>query len=183
VVGVRLFAQKGYSATTTRELSSAMEITNGTFYYYFPTKEDLLVRICEESLEHVTHAAVEALEGVEAGSPRGRLEALIRSHMVTMLGDQPLHTTMLTEWRALSPDNRGNVTTRRDDYAKLVRQAIEDCQADGALASSFDSHILTLLLLNMLNWTIFWFDPEGELSPGELAEAVIATFMNGAVTA
>ena len=36
------------------------------------------------------------------------------------------------------------------------------------------------LLLNMLNWTIFWFDPEGELSADELAEAIVATFLHGA---
>ena len=31
VVGARLFAEKGYSATTTRELSLALGVTNGTF--------------------------------------------------------------------------------------------------------------------------------------------------------
>jgi AcrR family transcriptional regulator len=50
-IGARLFARKGYAATTTRELSKAMGITNGTFYHYYESKEDLLLKICEESLE------------------------------------------------------------------------------------------------------------------------------------
>jgi AcrR family transcriptional regulator len=181
VVGARLFAEKGYSATTTREISRALGVTNGTFYHHFETKEDLLVQICEESMTHILDAAATAVADVLPGaSPLAPLEALIRSHTVTMLSDQPLHMTGLTELRALSAANRERVTARRDAYAALVREQIEACQGGGALRRDLSASILTLLLLNTLNWTVFWYDAEGALTPEELADSIIKLFLNGA---
>ena len=180
VVGARLFAEKGYSATTTRELSRALGVTNGTFYHHFPTKEDLLVRICRESLDRITQASIDALASVETKSPRAKLEAMIVSHTTTMLADQPLHTTMLTELRSLNAANRASVTEARERYASFLREQIEECQRAGDVRTDIDARLLTLLLLNILNWTIFWFDPEGALTSAELAHKVVTTFLDGA---
>lgn len=184
VVGARLFAEKGYSATTTRELSRALGVTNGTFYHHFETKEDLLVLICDESLGRILDAGLAAVSLVDADDDAdpsfARLEALIRSHTVTMLGDQPLHMTGLTELRALSQANRLRVTARRDAYATFVRSEIEGCQEAGVLRGDLDAGILTMLLLNMLNWTVFWFDAEGSLTAEDLADAIVVLFLQGA---
>ena len=40
---------------------------------------------------------------------------------------------------------------------------------------------LALALLNLLNWTIFWYRPEGELSPDELAVMLSMVFVEGAI--
>jgi len=178
VVGARLFAAKGYAATTTRELSSALGVTNGTFYHYFATKEELLLRICNESLSRITEAVSAAVAA--APTARERVEALIRSHVETMLADQSLHKTMLTELRSLTGDHLAAVTARRDAYDRLVREVVEDAQAGGAVRSDLDPRTLSLLLLNLLNWTIFWFDPAGALSPAELAETIATLFLDGA---
>jgi len=88
-VAAGLFATKGYSATSTRELSDALGITKGTFYHHFPSKEELLMQICDESLTRISAAAQQALEGTTV--PLERLESLIRQHVLTMLADQSLH--------------------------------------------------------------------------------------------
>lgn len=178
VVGARLFAEKGYAATTTRELSSALGVTNGTFYHYFSTKEELLLQICDESLTRITEAVSAAV--AEAPTAGEKVTALIRAHVETMLGDQNLHKTMLTELRSLTGDHLASVTTRRDVYDRLVREVLAAAQGSGALRRDLDPRTLALLLLNLLNWTIFWFDPKGDLSPGQLAAAITTVFLDGA---
>jgi len=176
-VGARLFAGKGYAATTTRELSSALGVTNGTLYHHFSTKEALLLQICNESLDRITAAASVAVAG--AGGGGRKVEALIRAHVLTMLGDQDLHKTMLTELRSLTGEHLEAVTGRRDAYSRLVRDTLAGAQTEGAIRDDLDAHTLTLLLLNMLNWTIFWFDPAGRLTAEELAAAIATTFLDG----
>ncbi|HYG59176.1 MAG TPA: TetR/AcrR family transcriptional regulator [Symbiobacteriaceae bacterium] len=39
--GLRLFAEKGFAATTVDEITTAAGVAKGTFYNYFKTKEDL----------------------------------------------------------------------------------------------------------------------------------------------
>ena len=177
-VGARLFAEKGYAATTTRELSSALGVTNGTFYHYFSTKEELLLQICDESLTRIGEAVSAAV--AEAPSAGEKVTALIRAHVETMLGDQNLHKTMLTELRSLTGDHLAAVTARRDSYDRLVRETLAAAQAEGSLRRDIDPRTLGLLLLNLLNWTIFWFDRKGDLSPGKLAAAITTVFLDGA---
>lgn len=43
-----LFAQRGYSALTMRQIAEALDVSTGTLYHYFPTKEALFQQLVEE---------------------------------------------------------------------------------------------------------------------------------------
>lgn len=47
-VAIRLFAEKGYEATSTREIVEAAGVTKPMLYYYFQSKEGL----CRAALQH-----------------------------------------------------------------------------------------------------------------------------------
>jgi len=177
-VGAALFAEKGYATTTTREISRALGITNGTFYYYFASKEDLLVEICQHSLERIIHEASKAIE--QADTPLEKLTMLIRAHASTMLSQQELHKTMIIEIRALSGANLDVVVRRRDDYEALVLSVVAEAQKTGAIRRNASPHVLSLLLLNLLNWTIVWFSPEGPLTEQDIASEMVELFLEGA---
>lgn len=179
-IGARLFAEKGYSATTTREISRALGVTNGTFYHHFDTKEELLIRICDESLDHMIAAAETAVVAHRLAGVRAQLEALIRAHLVTMLADHPLHMTGLIELRALSAAPRAEVEKKRDAYKTILQTQIAECQEAGIVRTDISSELLTLLLLNTLNWTVFWFDPNGAMSSAELGDVTATLFLDGA---
>jgi len=44
-VGRRLWRAQGFAATTVGEICEAAGVAKGTFYFYFPRKEDLLIEI------------------------------------------------------------------------------------------------------------------------------------------
>ena len=58
-VAARIFAEKGYGNTTTREIAEAADIAEGTLYNYFTGKRDILLAIANES-EAPMEAAVMA---------------------------------------------------------------------------------------------------------------------------
>jgi AcrR family transcriptional regulator len=45
---IKLFARRGFLATTMSELAKAIRMTPGALYWHFPTKEDLLLAAIEE---------------------------------------------------------------------------------------------------------------------------------------
>jgi TetR/AcrR family transcriptional regulator, cholesterol catabolism regulator len=172
-----LFRQKGYAASTTRELASQLGIQKASLYHHIRGKEDLLFGISIKSLEHITEAVTAARDTADPGQ---RLHAMITAHLVTALEDQDMHTTMLIELRSLSPVRQQEVRERRDLYQAIFRGVIGEDQAAGRLRNDIGPGYLTLSLLNLLNWTIFWFDPAGTSSARELAEVMWTIFSDGA---
>jgi AcrR family transcriptional regulator len=177
ILAAELFRQKGYGLTTTRELASRLGIQKASLYHHMRGKEDLLFAISMESLRRITEAVTAARDSADADR---RLHAMIMAHMETALRDQDMHTTMLIELRALSEERQKEVRAQRDAYQDLLRSVISDDQSAGRLRGDIGAEYLTLSLLNLLNWTIFWFTPGGDRTAGELAEMMCTIFLDGA---
>ncbi len=132
-IAAALFCEKGYAATTTREIAAAAGIQQASLYYHVTGKEDLLHQICVYSLEQLfaeVQAAVNA-----AGNPLERIEVLAGTHLRTILRHQIRYVTMLNELRALSSPHRTTVMALRKKYANLVRSVIEKRAGRGRYAS------------------------------------------------
>ena len=91
-----------------------------------------------------------------------------------------MHATMLLEHGSLSPAPRGRVIELRRRYHALLEGVIAAGQRAGRLRSDYSARHLTLALLNLMNWSIFWYDPEGELAPEELAHMFADLYLGGA---
>ncbi len=176
----RLFWQKGYAAASTREVAAQLGIQRASLYYHIKSKEDLLYDLSVASLADIEAQTRTALDGQH--DPLGSLRALIRAHITSMSNGREMHATMLTELRSLSPEHRLDVIGRRDAYEALVRTILETCQQAGAVRQDISARLLGRCLLNLMNWSIFWFDPAGKVSTGELATVIQTIFLEGTLT-
>lgn len=177
-VAAKLFREKGFDATSTREIAEALGIQKASLYYHIRDKEELLYDICTASLDH-TFASASAAEA-EFEDPEKRLVAFIRGHMLALTTDRDLNTTMLTNFRSLTGPRRKDIQARRDRYDDIAERLIADAQASGALTPDTPSRHLSLALMNLLNWTMFWYRPNGELAPQAIADLIVRMFFSGA---
>ncbi|MCC3404258.1 MAG: TetR/AcrR family transcriptional regulator [Microcoleus sp. PH2017_10_PVI_O_A] len=60
-----LFAEKGYSSVTMREIASGIGVSTGTLYHYFPSKESLF----EQLIEYLSYEDTKEEELAELGNP------------------------------------------------------------------------------------------------------------------
>jgi len=79
----RLFATKGYSATTVREIVDAAGVTKPVLYYYFGSKEGLYLELMGQAIDYVQALTAQALEA--RGSARQRIDALFDRTFEVML--------------------------------------------------------------------------------------------------
>src|SRR3954471_19223356 len=77
-VAARLFAERGYDATSVREIVEAAGVTKPTLYYHFGSKEGLAQALLHRPLSGL----VEVLGGIaaEGGDPVERLARLVEAH-------------------------------------------------------------------------------------------------------
>jgi AcrR family transcriptional regulator len=176
-VSARLFRTQGFYTTTTRQVAAELGLHKASLYHYIDGKEDILYRLCLNSLIKMQEAVADAIE--RNIDPKERLREVIVAHVESMLADRDMHATMLFELRSLSEPRLSSVLESRDRYEKTVFEVISEAQESAFVRSDIPAHQLTLALLNILNWTIFWYVPEGELSPRDLAVVLASVYLDG----
>jgi TetR/AcrR family transcriptional regulator len=73
-VATELFARRGYSATTTREIVDAARVTKPVLYYYFRSKEGIYLELVERAFEQFEKVVDTSIMG--SGSIEQRLVRL-----------------------------------------------------------------------------------------------------------
>jgi AcrR family transcriptional regulator len=179
-VAADLFWQNGYNATTMSELAAALGLRKASLYHHIEGKETLLYELSLDSVARITRAVQEVSE--PDSDPTSQLRTLVKAHLVTALSDRSKHATMLTELRSLTTNERSRISELRDAYDQLVEQVIRDGQRSGAFRTDIPPQLLRLALLNMLNWTIFWFRADGQTSMEQLGDIFATLFIEGAGT-
>ncbi|MGE3808418.1 MAG: TetR/AcrR family transcriptional regulator [Gemmataceae bacterium] len=78
-MAVQLFAQKGYAATSTREIVEAAGVTKPMLYYYFESKEGL----CRAAITHHLDEFHERLRDILASKlePMALVEEMVWAHL------------------------------------------------------------------------------------------------------
>ena len=72
---LELLVEKGITQTTTRDLSRAMKLKSGGMYYYFQSKDDLIIACAEEAILRVEdNLIIPAIE--EVAQPKAMMEHL-----------------------------------------------------------------------------------------------------------
>jgi len=174
-----LFRGRGYEGTTTREISDALGIKKASLYHHVSSKEDLLYDICLAALNDVEVGAKAAVS--EATGPSAKLRAMVHGHTISMLANVDFSHTMLTDMRSLSGERLEHVLQLRDTYERWTEQLIRNAQKAGEIRKDIKSRQLTLLLFNLLNWTMFWYRADGGLDPDQVADLITTLFLDGAI--
>ncbi|GAA2372172.1 TetR/AcrR family transcriptional regulator [Dactylosporangium salmoneum] len=176
-----LFRRLGYERTTTREISEALGIRKASLYHHVSSKEDLLYEICLAALRDVEVGAQEAVAAA-GDDPQDRLRAMVHGHTLAMLANVNFSHTMLTDMRSLSGERLQQVVALRDRYETWAEGLIAAGQKAGVVKSKHSAKQLTLGLFNMLNWTMFWYRADGDLTPDEVAELLGGIYFDGVFT-
>lgn len=173
-VAMRLFEQRGYEAVNVDDIVRACKVARGTFYFHFPSKEDILyeaVRRGErEIVTRMTAVAEQPLRAVLSATCEGfaatwgnRRDLLVRAGMVGM-------TRTMGSARAREEE------PLRLELVRHVKRAV----ANGELASVLPAQILAdVFLLNVFAALMAWA-PTGEPSLDVVMPTVIDLFLRGA---
>ncbi len=166
----RLFVEKGFDATTTRDIAEAVGMRSGSPFYHFRSKQELLKAAMIEGLDAGRERLAAAIDGI--ADPERRLRVLVRTHLGTLLEGDCRSPLLVSETRALDDKARTEIAAAFDRYQVPWQQTLDELAQAGKLASAAPP--VRLLLFGMLNWSSHWYRPDGKLSVDELADAAVA---------
>ncbi len=177
IEAARLFRSSGYAGTSTRVLAQSLGITKAALYHHVRSKNALLLELCLESVARIDDAVTTALNGQV--DSLARLRTAVIAHVVSALENADMHATMLIEMRSLGPEDHEEVRRARAGYETRIRELVEAAQRDHYLRPTLEARWMTLSLLNTLNWSIFWYHPEGSLAPKEIGHILLDVYLDG----
>jgi AcrR family transcriptional regulator len=163
----RLFRERGYHATSMRDIAREVRMLSGSIYYHFPSKDEMLLAVYEEGLRHIAARVDAAVTG--EGDPWVRLEAGCAAHLEALLELSDYTQVMIRVLPQEAPTVADRLLALRDRYEGRFRGLIEALP----LPEGADRRYLRLLLFGGLNWSHVWYRPGGD-PPGVIAHRMIA---------
>jgi len=173
----RLFRRKGFHATSTRDIASAVGMHSGSPFYHFESKGALLAAVMEEGMRTAIARQGAALEAVGERVPASqRLRVLVRNHFDVLLGPgSDFIPVMLYEARSLTPRQRRVIADLQSEYERAWTPVLEQLLAVGKLKG--DAKLARLLIFGALNWSAQWYDRRKGATLDDLTDAALALFI------
>lgn len=174
-VASELFREHGYAGTSIRDIARALSVQGASLYAHVTSKEDVLWAIVDRAatrFEAAADAAEASTEARRPGDAGEALAALVRAHVGVLTADVDAAGVFVHEWRALGLEHRAGILARRDAYEARFRRRIEDGIAVGAFAMT-DPGVATSTVLSALNGVAGWYDSNGRLPAGRIADHLV----------
>ncbi|MDQ0944591.1 TetR/AcrR family transcriptional regulator [Streptomyces sp. V1I1] len=165
VAAVEAFAERGYHATTTRDIAGRAGMSPAALYIHYKTKEELLHRISrighDKALE-ILSAAADA-----EGTPSERLADAVSSFVRWHAGRHDTAHVVQYEIDALSDGHRTEILELRRRSDAVVRGILRD----GVESGEFDVPDIpgtTVAVLSLCIDVARWFSTKGRRTPDEV---------------
>ena len=161
------FAERGFHATTTRDIAAQAGLSPAALYVYFRSKEEVLHQIAASALDFTIEVA--ATEASRPGSPADRLAGLVKVLTIWHTYNSQVAHVVLYQIGALSPAHLADITARQREVGRIVRQVI----ADGMNSGDFDvpdPGAAAIAVLSLCLDVARWYRPGHRLTPQQLGD-------------
>jgi AcrR family transcriptional regulator len=166
----QLFREKGFAATTVREIASAAQMLPGSLHYRYASKDEVLVALMHRGVERVIAAVRLATAGT--ADPVERLRLALRAHLELLCSPDDSLYVLLFDWRSLPPNAREGVERERGHYEDFWDGLLAEAWGSGRARPVLDLELVRHFGFGALNWVATWYHPDGGRKPERIADAL-----------
>ncbi len=164
-----LFWQKGYHATSMKDIANACNCKPANLYNYFKNKEDILYEVIR-SITDQGVSSIKYLEKDEETSPVEQLRSLIKSHF-SFLASMKQSSILLSDTgiKDLSREHQKEIIKLRDTYDRILRKIIQRGIDEGYF-TPIDIQVVSNLIASIVVRSSIWFSNKGRLTVDDVGE-------------
>jgi AcrR family transcriptional regulator len=154
---IEVFAQKGFHATTVRDIGRVSGLTQGTIYNYVRSKKDILFLVCDRIVTEY-HDSVRRALAVE-GDAIARLKAALRGIVVVMHKHQDTILLLYHESHNLDRRSLRTILAQVHEFIECFHQLLAEVREEARLPISdvrLLANIVTYLptMLALRRWAL-----------------------------
>lgn len=176
-----LFRRQGFDDTRVEEITQAAGVAKGTFFNYFPTKEDILLYIGERHMSRLG-SALNNGTGKQLNEERSAIAALkllLRTQAASLYDDRDLVRLAVDKAMKIThiaPDT----AQRRFGFQALVALLIRRGQRTGEVHPAVDAELVAQMLEGLYyQQLVIWCQEDFSFDLAERLEQVVDLLMGG----
>src|SRR5579862_8940468 len=82
------FAERGFANSNTADFAKAAQVSHGTVFLHFPTREALVLRVLDAFGDRLSAALKTAMQG------EASFEGVLRAHLGVLRDDEPFYARL-----------------------------------------------------------------------------------------
>jgi len=176
-LAAELFAEKGFRATTVRDIAEAAGVLSGSLYHHFDSKESIVDQLLSEFLNDLLARYREVLDAGDP--PRATLQRFIEVAFDALPRHRAAIVVFQQDGAYLAEFERfGYINAIASEIERMWVTVIERGVADGELVT--ENPKLAYHFIRDAVWvSVRWYRPDGEWSAVDLARQFIAIVIEG----
>ena len=172
----QVFRQKGFHGASMADIAEAVNLQKASLYHHVSSKQEILFEILDRALELLLER-ISPIAHMEVPADE-RLCRMIKEYLQILAENTDLSAVLLFEHRSLEGRQHARHLPNRDKFESLWREVL----ADGVRSRQFvcdDVPLTARAILGILNWTITWYRPNGQLTVQQIADQYSNLLLNG----
>src|SRR6185436_6089830 len=171
-----MFREKGFPATSMRDLAEAVGIEAASLYNHIQSKSEMLQEIIFRTANDC-NVQMESMEKSDMNSLK-KIESLIRFHVQMILNRFDDYSVMINDWIHLSEPYLTNFTTQRRIYVQRMELIIHEGVRNKEMKAVMP-YVAMLSILSSVRGLEFWHRSNKKITPAELEENMVNFLING----
>ena len=172
----QVFRQKGFHGASMQDIADAVNLQKASLYHHVSSKQEILLALLDRALELLSER-ISAISAQPIPADQ-KLRQMIRTYLQILAENTDLSAVLLFEHRSLERKQHARHVPNRDKFEALWRGVI----VEGVAANRFkceDPALTARAILGILNWTITWYHPDGEMTIDQIADQYATLLLNG----
>lgn len=152
---ITVFAKNGFYETRVSEVAKAAGVADGTIYLYFESKEELLVSLFEDRVEHLLAFMRDELP--KKPNAQARLRAVIDMQLGLLEGERELAEVITVIFRQSMGLMKESAAPKFLAYIDVIAKIISDGQTEGVFRKDVSPHLAARAIFGALDGiTLTW---------------------------
>ena len=171
-----MFREKGFSATSMRDLAEMVGIEAASLYNHIQSKSEILQEIIFR-MANDCNVHLEELESSKLSSIK-KIESLIRFHVQMMISKCDDYTVMINEWMHLSEPYLTNFNIQRHQYVVKMERIVADGFQQKEM-KGISPYVAVLTILSSVRGLEFWHRSSQKITPKEIEDNMVNLLISG----
>lgn len=175
-ISARLFRERGYNATSIRDIATAVGMESASLYNHMENKHELLkvllLDLADNYVAGIDRICASSLTSIE------KLEAVVKEHIRITINNSNEVSLIPSEYVHLEEVPKQEYIAKRNHYESQFIALFEQCVSDNYI-KNVNTNIAVYSILSTLRWLYSWREKHSEIEQSKLEEELLSNLLGG----